>query len=212
MSDSVTKKDVITLIAEEKTSSLKNHFLTFFNQDRRFVGEIQSDKILLWKTNMWISGGFPIFEFEFNPKDKLVNIHSKKNAFAKLISLFFTIPLILFFLFLLFNIDFSIASLIILGLFLFILIALYFVTNHIYNYEKKQLLIEIYKRLEIEFEEEKIKEYTIKKILLRLFMYPFSIFLIIYVLNFFPRDIALVCILLISVYMVSDIIILLKKK
>ena len=59
-------KDVINIISEEKTNSLRSHFLTFFNRNRNIVGEIKPNTIFLWKTNMWISGGFPIFKFEFN--------------------------------------------------------------------------------------------------------------------------------------------------
>lgn len=162
---------------------------------------------------MWISGGFPVFKFEFDENHILTNISAEKNLFAKYSSFILFIPIISLIVFSFININFSITGLILPLLFIFVLIVLYFVTSHIYNYEKKQLLIELYNRLDIEFEKEKTKEFTIQKLFTRIIMYPLCI-LLIAVCLFIIRDApipALIGIILPSIYIITDIMILFKR-
>ena len=212
MSDSITKKDVIAHIFEHKKSNFKSHFFTFFHRKKHLVGEVKSDEILLWKTNYWISGGFPVFKLEFNENDELIHITSTKNEFAKYSNFILFVPIISLILFSLLKIDFSLASLILPFLLILILLALYFITGHIYSYEKKQLLIELYETLDIEYKEERKKEYSFWKLLLRLVMYPLTIILIALFTSVIP-DSPLLGIggLIFTVpYIVSDILILIK--
>jgi len=213
MSDSINKQDVMNIISEEKTNSLRNHFLTFFNRNRNIVGEIKPDTIFLWKTNMWISGSFPIFKFEFNESSELINITTTRNLFAKYTRFMIFIPILFLVVLSLITIDFSFASLVLPLILVFIFIGLYFVTKHIYEFEKKQLLIELYNRLDIEYDEEKPKEFTLKKFITRITIYPLSVFLIV-VCSFIINDApiyALIGMILPSVYIITDILILLKR-
>ena len=175
----VTKKDVEKLIGIRKANSYINHLWYFISRDYQVQGEINRDFIKVWKQSFWNGGLYPIFKFEFNANNHLINISSKLNPIAKLwIGLIFC-----GFTFAVFpknptEFDYlghwlPISVVII---FLFILV---FVFRKLYLFEKQNQLDEIFEQLDIEIEEKKPeKEWSAKNILIRLFTYPFCLFLI----------------------------------
>ena len=175
----ITKSDVIKLIQNIKTNSLWNHFLCIINRDFSYNGEIQQNRIIVWKQGIWIGAFYPIFTFELNSQNHLINISDKLNPIAKFFYLLFPIGFSSLFISTMIS-DFEIKKFLVLTLIIIIFTSIYvFVTTKIYKYEKEELLKEIYEILEIEVEDEKIeKEWSKNKILIRVFAYPFCLFLI----------------------------------
>lgn len=175
----VTKKDVEKLIEMEKKNTFLNHLWNVFSRDRLSKGEIKKFEIKVWNQNMWNMTFYPIFTFEFNSNNHLTNITDKMNPVGKVIIGIATI----WFLFLIFPkkptefnpIDnWQWVTLIMIFVFLVV-----FVSRKIYNMERINQLEEIYEILDIEINEKVLeKEWSVKNILIRLFTYPFSIFVI----------------------------------
>lgn len=175
----VTKKDVEKLIELRKGNSFLNHLWNVFSGDFRPMGEIGRNKIKVWRQNLWNTAFYPIFTFEFNANNHLTGITDKLNPMGKtLIGIAF-----LGFLYLIFPknptefnpID-NWRIITVIGVFVFFFV---WVARKIYNFEKNNQLKQIYEILDIEIEEKVAeKEWSLKNILIRLFTYPFSIFII----------------------------------
>src|SRR5690606_5645902 len=87
----------------------------------------------------------------------------------------------------------------------------------VYNFEKQNQLDKIFELLEIEVDERKIeREWSIKKVITRIFLYPICIGLILLaIFLFFPNDEIILGIGSLSIagmYLFADIKILLGKK
>ena len=175
----ITKKDVEKLIEIEKENSFLNHLWNIFSRDMRAKGEIKLNEIKLWNQNVWNMTFYPIFTFEFNSKNHLTNITDKMNPVGKAIIGIATI----WFLYLIFPkipTEFNLfdnwkwITLIT----IFVLLGV-IVSRKIYKIERKNQLEEIYEILDIEINEKVPEnEWSMKNILIRLFTYPFSIFVI----------------------------------
>jgi len=175
----VTKNDVEKLIELRKENTFLNHLSNVFSQDFRPKGEIGQSEIKVWRQNMWNATFYPIFTFEFNTNNHLINITAKLNPIGKMLIGIFT--LIFLYLILPKNLyDFELKEnwLIIAIIIVFVSIII-LVARMLYNFEKKNQLEQILEILDVEVEEKKPeKEWSLKNILIRLFTYPFCLFLI----------------------------------
>jgi protein-S-isoprenylcysteine O-methyltransferase Ste14 len=128
---------------------------------------------------MWNVAFYPIFTFELNANNNLTNITDKLNPIGKTIVGLFLIG-ILYFVFTNLSTDFDFLenwlAILIASVFLLIFITIF---RKLYQSEKQNQLDEIFEFLDIEVEEKKLeKEWSLKNILIRLFTYPFCLFLI----------------------------------
>lgn len=175
----VTKKDVEKLIEVRKENTFLNHLRNVFSRNLRSKGDVGRNEIKVWKQNKWNSIFYPIFTFEFNANNHLTNITDKLNPVGKTIVGLFSIA-ILYFVFSNFSTDFDFLqnwlSILIVSIFLLIFITVF---RKLYQFENQNQLDEIFEVLDIEVEEKKPeKEWSLKNILIRLFTYPFCLFLI----------------------------------
>jgi len=213
----VTKKDVEKLIELRKENTFLNHLWNVFSRDFRPKGEIGRNEIKVWKQNMWNATFYPIFTFEFNANNHLTNIADKLNPIGKTLIGIFAFGF-LYFIFPknLSDFDFIGNWPIITFIAVFISIIV-LVARMVYRFEKKNQLEEILEFLDVEVEEKKPeKEWSLKNILIRLFTYPFCLFLI--GLNIFliiPNGeyiLALGSFGFIGFYLFADIKMILKNK
>jgi len=175
----VTKSDIIKLIEIEKRNTFINHFLTIIQDKNYFQGEIKSNKIFLWRQHFWNKTFYPVFTFELNSKNHLVNIRHRINPVGGIFYFVFVLSVLALFMPSGFSdIDWEIYYPVFLfGVILISLLAL--LITKIYRFEKKQQLHEIFDLLDIEYEKDTPeKEWSVKNIVIRLFTYPFCLFLI----------------------------------
>lgn len=175
----VTKKDVEKLIELRKENTFLNHLWNVFSRDMRAKGEVKRNEIKVWSQNMWNMTFYPIFTFEFNANNHLVKITDKINPIGKTIVGLFSV-VILYFIFSNLSTDFDFLEnwlpILIVSVFLLIFVSVF---RKLYLSEKQNQLDEIFEILDIEVEEKKPeKEWSLKNILIRLFTYPFCLFLI----------------------------------
>ncbi|WP_438425436.1 DUF443 family protein [Aquimarina macrocephali] len=175
----ITKKDIEKLIELRKGDTFLNHLWNVFSRDFRSKGEIGRDEIKVWRQNMWNTAFYPIFTFELNANNHLTNITDKLNPIGKSIVGLFLVG-ILYLILANFPTDFDFSenwlSILIILAFLLILITVF---RKFYLFEKQNQLDEIFEKLEIKTEKKLFeKEWSLKNILIRLFTYPFCLFLI----------------------------------
>lgn len=215
----VTKKDVEKLIELRKESTFLNHLWNVFSRDLRAKGEIKRNEIKVWNQNMWNMTFYPIFTFEFNANNHLINITDKINPIGKTIIGIAS----LWFLYLIFPnnptefnpID-SWQWTLIVAVFVFLVI---WVARKIYRMERKNQLEQIYEILDIEVEKKAPEnEWSLKNILIRMFTYPFAIFVItICVWSLFANGIKSIFLTLFGIgicgmYLYSDIKMIMNNK
>ncbi|CAM3542445.1 hypothetical protein [Aequorivita lipolytica] len=213
----VTKKDIEKLIEQRKKDSLINHLWNSLSGNFRPQGDIYRNHIKVWKQNIWFGSFYAIFKFDFNANNHLINITDKLNSFGKLLIGFISGG----FIFAVFPenpIEFDYLDnwlpIFIVIIFLFILI---FVFRKLYLFERKNQLDEIFEYLNMEIEEEKPeKEWFAKNILIRLFTYPFCLFLIgINIFLIIPNGqylLAIGSLTMVSFYIIADLKMILRRK
>jgi len=175
----VTKKDVEKLIELRKENTFLNHLWNVFSRDMRAKGQINQNDIKVWNQNIWNMTFYPIFTFEFNTKNHLTNITTELNPVGKTLIGIILIGLI----WLIFPKNLSEFDLAdswqmatFLAIFSFLIV---WIANKLYRFEKQNQLEQIFEILDVETDEKKPeKEWSLKNILIRLFTYPFSIFVI----------------------------------
>jgi hypothetical protein len=215
----ITKKDIEKLIELRKENTFLNHLWNIFSRDFRAKGEIKRNEIKVWKQNMWNSVFYPIFTFELNSKNHLINISDNLNPIGKtIIYLFFAGISYLILPNLIYEFDLIRNWILVLALSFFFLIFIS-VLRKGYIMEKRNQLEEIYEKLEIEQENTKPeKEWSLKNILIRIFTYPFSISIIlICIWSVFKNGIWSVFPMLFGIgicgmYLYSDIKMILKNR
>ncbi|MEX0996057.1 MAG: hypothetical protein WDZ45_03295 [Flavobacteriaceae bacterium] len=175
----VTKKDVEKLIELRKENTFLHHLWNAFSRDMRPKGEVKLNEIKVWRQNMWNMIFYPIFTFELDANKHLTNITDELNPVGKtligiiiigLISLIFPKNLS----------EFDLADNWQMATFLATFAFLTsWVARKFYRFEKQNQLEQIFKILDVEIEEKILeKEFSLKKILIRMFLYPFSLFVI----------------------------------
>nr|WP_199001351.1 hypothetical protein [Flavobacterium sp. ASV13] len=230
----LTKSDLQKLIQVQKENTFLNHFIFSLTKDYKTYGNIKKNKMNLWKSTGFTGSFYPVFSFEFDSEGTLIKITDELNPFAKFLRLLF--PLFFFFptLSTAFT-DFQLKKfLICISIFLILSFASYLLSLKIYSYNKKGLLKDFYqvlnsttkskqltkqsksKILNNETEEKLEKEWTIGKILTRLFTYPFCFALILLVIFGMIPDgkfiIAIPMLVIIGVYLYSDLKMIFKSK
>lgn len=215
----VTKKDVEKLIELRKKDTFLNHLWNIFSRDMRAKGEINRNEIKVWSQNMWNMTFYSIFTFEFNANNHLTNIKDKMNPVGKILIGIAS----LWFLYLIFPnnpTEFNPIDnwqwITIIAVFVFLVA---WVSRKIYKMERKNQLEEIYEILEIEIEKKAPEnEWSLKNILIRLFTYPFAIFVItICVWSLFANGIKSIFLTLFGIgicgmYLYSDIKMIMNNK
>lgn len=213
----VTKKDVEKLIELRKEDSFLNHLWNVFSSDFRTKGEINQREIKVWEQNGWNKTFYPIFKFEINSNNHLTNITDTLNPIGKTLIGLFTIGFLYFIISnYLADFDFFEDSRLILLVFIFPIL-LVVVSRRIYAFEKQNQLDKIFKILDIEVEEkEPEKEWSLENIFIRLFTYPFCLFLI--AINIFviiPEGyyfLALGTFGCVAFYLITDLKMIFRKK
>ena len=175
----VTKKDVEKLIELRKENTFLNHLWNVFSRDFRGKGEIGPNEIKVWRQNLWNMTFYPIFIFEFNANNHLINITEKLNPIGKT----FIAIILCGLLYLIFpkNIsEFDFVDNWPMALFIAVFgFLIVWLAPKKYFFEKQNQLEEILVFLDVEVEKKKPeKEWSLKNTLIRLFTYPFCLFLI----------------------------------
>jgi len=166
---------------------------------------------------MWNFGFYPIFTFELDENNHLINISDELNPVAKtIIGILFigAVGLIAY------NFPpiaelkgyFVILSIVLIYAFLFVT-----VFRKIYVSEKQIQLDEIFDMLEIEVGKKEVeKEWSLKNILIRLFTYPFCLSIIGFNIGIMIPEgqymLALGSLIAVGFYMVPDLILIFRKK
>ncbi|MFI1745537.1 hypothetical protein [Thalassobellus sediminis] len=213
----VTKKDIEKLIRLRKKDTFLNHLWNVFSRDLRQKGEIGRNEIKVWRQNMWNTTFYPVFTFELNANNHLVNITSKLNPVEKsLIGIF-----IVGFLYAIFpknplEFDLFESWPIIAVISVFAIIFSLF-WRMIYRFERQNQLDEMFEFLDIEIEEQKPeKEWSLKRILIRLFTYPFCLFIIgLTLFTVIPNGqygLAIGALGFVGFYLVTDLKMIFRKK
>jgi hypothetical protein len=206
----ITKSDISRLIKIQKADTFWNHFIYSMTFNHRTNGEIENSFIKIWQKRNSKGAFYPVFTFEFDNQNRLIKITDRLNSYGRIIQLIF--PFI-FFLPLIYTsiIDFELNQFLIGGTIILILfLSILLLNNKIYQFEKKENLKEFCKTLNITIKEkEPEKEWSIKMIFIRLFIYPFcfvlifaSIFLLIPEGKF---NIAIPTLGIVGVYFYSDL-------
>ncbi|MDY7393887.1 hypothetical protein UMM65_01400 [Aureibaculum sp. 2210JD6-5] len=171
--------EIEELIELRKEDTFLNHLWTVFSRDFRPTGEIGRYEIKVWRQNAWNATFYPIFKLELNTNNNLINITDTLNPVGKsIIGIFLIGFLYLVFPKNLYEFNFldNWSQITLIGIFILILV---FIAGIIYRFEKKNQLEQIFELLDMEIEQEKNEnEWSIKNILIRLFTYPFCLFLI----------------------------------
>ena len=213
----ITKSDILKLIENKKVDNFWNHFLYLIKRDFKPTGEVNKNQIKFWKQGIWAGAFYPIYTFELNSQNHLINISDKLNPIGKILFLLIPLGYISSFIFNIID-DFVLRKFIVLLIIIIVFSVVYFlIIKKIYNYEKEEQLKEIYEILEIEAEKEIIeREWTKKKIITRIFTYSFCFFLIVLNIFFLIPEGKIVLIIsslsIVGVYLYSDIKMIFNKK
>lgn len=213
----VTKKDIEQLIELRKGDTFLNHLKTVFSFDFRPSGEIRPKEIIVWQQNSWNRTFYPIFRFELNANNHLIDISDKLNPVGKSLIIIF----LLGFLYLIFpenpsEFDFidnwPIATFICV-----MVIIVVFVSRMVYRFHRKIQLEQIFEFLDIDFEEKKIEnEWSWKNVLIRLFTYSFCLFLIgVNIFLIIPNgqySLAIGSLIVVGYYLIADIKMIIREK
>ena len=213
----ITKKEIEKLIELRKEDTFLNHFWNILSRNYQPTGEVGRTEIKIWRQSIWNSTFYPIFIFELNANNHLVNIKDKINPIGKLFFVLFVAGQLYLLLprtlpqadYLLSWVPFLVGF-----AFLWILIL---IGRSLYRFEKKNQLKQIFEILDIETEPEKIeKEWSLKNILIRSFTYPFCLFLIfLSIFLYIPEGQYLLTfgtLAMVGFYLVSDLRMILRKK
>ncbi|WP_405397562.1 hypothetical protein [Maribacter sp. Asnod2-G09] len=213
----ITKSDIIKLIEVEQVDTFGTHLLNIMKWNLGPAGMVSSREIKVWRQNSWNQMFYPIFKFELDKNGHLINISDKINPAGKIIYFLFCVIFSIPWLSWVFN-DFDpiIHWVEILGWVIFLGIFL-LVGFKIYQMEKKIQLEQIYEILDMESENNNPEEeWSWKKILTRLIMYPLCVFLIAITFFFLMPTGKIIYMLLtlgiVGVYLYTDLKILLRKK
>ncbi|NIK93649.1 hypothetical protein GZ212_15925 [Mangrovimonas sp. CR14] len=231
----VKKKDIEKLIVQNKKSNLTNHWNDAFHYNTtKYSGEIKRNELLIWRSSHFLRGAYPIFHLTFNQNDELNGIRTEKNPYHKLLNKITFGFLVVLISGLFLSTDFKMAVIGTIGL-LVIVLLLRLVLRNSKKYETKLLTDELKKAIQnielknnseltnkpkSELKQDKVKEWTFAKILTRIILYPFCLFILYLciqmILNPDPnhprqRPLGIFGIIVVGGYLVADITIIVKN-
>ena len=221
------KEKIDKLITLEKENNLINHILTSLFNKGETIAEKNVNEYTIFTSNYWVGTFYPSFKIFFNEDGEILKIKPELSLNGKLWRIILGSLLLSFFVFLLIipiienfrNLDFTV--LIILGIFSLLGYGFIWVFKRIYEKETKNRLNELKinvgldSKKNIEQRENKKNEWTLKKIVFRIFIYPFVLFIIfiscygIYKGNFIR---GIFGIIIASKYLYTDIKIIWEKR
>jgi hypothetical protein len=223
----IQKKDIEKLVVENKKSTLKNHWIDSFNfNSTNYSGEIRKNEILLWKSSHFLRGAYPIYHLSFDENNELNGIKMEKNPYH----IFLDKTFIAFFIVIVFAISFTnnFRDAIIGNILIFVFgFLLYLFMSKVIKYETKNLtdeLRETIENIELLNNPELIKkskpelenEWTFSKIITRLLVYPFCLFVICSCFYFFLLEGKVIKgifgIAVAVAYPISDILLIIRKR
>ena len=188
-----SKKDIERLIVQNKKSNLKNHRNDAFLQNTtKYSGEIKPRELLIWRSSHFLRGAYPIFLLTFDQDGKLNGIKTEKNSYHKLLNKITIGSIVVIISGLFMTMDYRAAIFGTVGISV-IGFLLHVVLSKVTKYETKLLTVELkecIENLELEnnaellnnpkqeLKKERIKEWSFRKILMRLILYPFCVFIL----------------------------------
>jgi len=184
------KEKIDELITLERENNLLNHISTSLFNRGETIAKKNLSEYIIWIRNHWVGTFYPIFKINFNEKNEIKNIKTELSLNGKLWIIIFGGLILYFFVFVLIipmiedfeYLDYT--SLIILGVYGLLAFGIYWVFRKIYLNETKYLLNELKIVVGLDTKEniEKIEneknEWTLKMTIFRLFVYPFTLFII----------------------------------
>lgn len=226
----VEKKFIEKLITQHKKSTLINHWKdAFFYNTTKYSGEIKADELLLWRSSAHLRGAYPIFHLSFHQNGVLKKIEIKKNPYHKLLDYLTVGCIIVLFILLLCTVEFKTAILGIIGIFVLGTL-LHLVLSEAKKYETKNLTYELKEAIEnigreqnikisnkqkVELNNEKLHQWSLRKVITRLLIYPFCLFILWISITFFLPEgkigHAVFGIIVALGYPIADILILIGK-
>jgi len=213
----ITQKEVTALMVNEKSDTFRTHFLCFFYKNKKRYGKRSSIEVRLWQHTSWTASLYSVFIFILNNDNHLVHVHSKLNIFGKAFFLGVFTILFSFFSWKLFNLykneRFWLYTCIVV---VFIILYVVF-CKAVYEGEKRIQQKAIFEELAIDMTNQPIaNEHWLFRIFIRILTYPIGLLtLYISIFHFFPTQKYVYAILgmtTVSAYLITDILLLLKKK
>lgn len=186
----ISKKDVEKLIEIKTINSIKNHWSYSNLNNFKINGEIRQKEILIWKNTFFLRTAYPIFIVYFDDNENYEKFEIIDNPFylllRKLIFLLISLLIVIVF----FYYDYRTAIFGSIGI-IFISIASFMIMHKSISFERSMIIknfkYELLKinakrtsNINIKIKEEKIiraREWTLSKILSRILIYPFGIFI-----------------------------------
>jgi hypothetical protein len=184
------KEKIDKLITLEKKNNLTNHILTSLFNKGETIAEKNMNEYIIWTSSYWVGFFYPIFKINFDKDGEITSIESELSLNGKLWRVILSSLLILFFACSLIipiienfkNFDSS--MLIILGVFSLLAFGFIWVFRKFYENETKnsfnelKTLVGLDTKENIKKKENEKSEWTLKRIILRVFIYPFALFII----------------------------------
>ncbi len=184
------KEKIDRIINLKRENNLWNHILTSLFHRGKTIAERNGEKYIIWTSNLWTGGFYPIFKIAFNEKNEISKIETELSLYGKLCFVIIALIVLTFTSFIIIipiieNItEVNIYFLIPLILYSLLIFGFYLVFKNIYLREKRYLtedlkvIVGVETRENIEKIENEKNEWTMKMTLFRLFAYPFSIFIV----------------------------------
>lgn len=223
----ITKSQIESLISKPMRNNLSSHYKTMlFRDETKYSGEIGNREVFLWRSAKFLRGTYPVFVFTFDSNSNLIDLKIVKNeydVFSNKASI--VIGFVFAVLFFLFS-ENLLQFVLYLGWMILISAALYFLfkssTKHEVNLLKAELkseLIMLDSNPQNASKEngfitvEKEKSNVVKDLILRILLYPFSFFVIVFSLyNITESLIFIFGVIFPSIYLASDLLYLFGKR
>ncbi len=224
----VEKKDIEKLVVQKKKSNLKNHWKDSQSYNStKYSGEIRQNEILLWRSAHFIRGVYPIFHLTFDQNNKLKEIKMEKNPFHIFLNRIMAIFFILLTLTIFFSGDLKPAILTVLA-FTIIGYLMHLLLTNSKTFETKILIEELKVTIESiehsnnpeittrrKLQDENVNEWSFSKIMTRILIYPFCIFIIWFsIIGLIPDGKimqGIIGIITALAYPISDLLLMIKK-
>ena len=85
----IEKKNIETLIIQNKKSNLKNHWYDAYSYNKiKYSGEIRPNELHIWRSSHFLRGAYPIFHLTFDQNTRLKSIKLEKNLYHKFLDKF----------------------------------------------------------------------------------------------------------------------------